>query len=96
MDRHTLTDRVSVADLHSRGSAAVRDVLRVPADGDERTNRVELADVNRAEKTHVIAQTSAATDGHIGPDDEAAPDDYVGRDPGKGIDARGFPDQTRH
>ena len=79
---------VVIADLDARGGTPVRQVLRLAADGDERLDRVEFADPDRAQQTDMPDQPRAPTDLDIGTDHAARPDKCILGHVRTGIDAR--------
>ena len=96
VDGHPLADRIVVTDLHPRRCAPIGKVLRRTADGDERAQRVELAEFDHPHQADVTEQLRPSADLYPRADDAPRADDCVLRQPRTRIDPGRRRDQTRH
>ncbi len=86
MNRHLLTNVISVADFTPRLFAAVLPVLRRAANGRERGEDVVFADAAVALENNVAPQDRAAADGNLRTHDAPRAYDDIFRDDSGGID----------
>ena len=81
-------DLIVVADLDPGDRAPVRQILRLAANRDERTDDIVFADPDRTQQTNMPDQLRSPADLDIGTDHAAGPDECIFGHLRTGVDPR--------
>jgi hypothetical protein len=96
VDRHALINLVVVAYLNPRDRAPVRQILRLAANRDVRTDEIIFAEPDRAHQTNMPNQAGSASDLDMRTDHAARPDECIFGHLRTGVYSRQIRDQTGH